>query len=67
MRIDSILDLLNLLHQFLVNGLTAGGIDDDDVVAVGLGFLYGIESNLDGVCGTEFDVNGYANLFGEHP
>ena len=47
---DSILDVTYLYHQFLVDRLSAGGIDDHDIVTVELGMVDGVSCYKDRVC-----------------
>ena len=65
-RIDGVLDVGNLLHQFLVDGKTAGGIHDDNIMSLGPCLADGIQGYLNGVSGTLLDVHGHANLLAEH-
>ena len=65
-RIDSGLDLLNLLHQLLVNRLTASGIDNHHVVALGLGLLNGMLSHSNRVGCTFLQIARHTYLLGQH-
>ena len=60
------LDVCYLLHEFLVDGEAACGIDDDDVIGVSLGVTDGVEGYLYGVGGSWFDIYGDVYLPGEY-
>ena len=62
MWLCSTLDVLGLLHEFLVNALTAGCIDDDNIIALRLRLGNGIEGYLYRVCGTFFEMDRHVNL-----
>ena len=56
----------DFVHQRFVDGEASGGIDDDGVVALGLGFVEGGACNGYGVLLFEVHVDGYIYLFCQH-
>ena len=60
--IDSLLEVGNLVHHLLVNSETSGGIDDNHIVALGLGLTYGIVGNLHNILVVRLCING--NTYG---
>ena len=59
-------DCCDLTHQGFVDGETAGGVDDDGVVAFGFGFLNGGQRNFDRVALFEIHEDGHLDLFSQH-
>ena len=59
MRLYGILDVAYLHHEFFVDGLASGRVDDDYVLPVGLGSLDGVEGYLHGVGGSFLQVAGH--------
>ena len=66
LRVDGVFDVAYLNHQFFVNRLTSGCIDDDYVVAVCLGELDGVLCHFDRVGGSFFQVAWNAYLLGKY-
>ena len=62
----SLFDGANLLHHRLVDGQTAGGIDDYKVVVVLFRLFDGVQCNLHGVFRLGLAVYGNANLLAKH-
>ena len=62
----SLLDGCNLAHQFLVNGQTTSGIDDNRVVSLGLGVLDAFAGDGHGVLALQIHVDGHVNLLCQH-
>ena len=56
----------NFVHQGVVHRKAAGGIENHDAVAFGLGLGNGALGNLDGVFLSFHGVNGYADLLAEY-
>ena len=44
-RVQMILQITDLIHHLLIDGKTAGSIDDDHIIAIGLSLLDGMISN----------------------
>ena len=65
-RLYGVLDGGDFLHHLFVHGQSSGGVDDDYVVAFGLGLLDGILRDGHGVLAVRFAVYGYADLFAQH-
>ena len=66
-RVDSCLNGCYLLHQLLVDGQTAGGVDDDGVVALSLGLVDCVQGYLHGVLRLQFHIYGHFYLLAQHP
>ena len=62
----SFLDVGDFVHHLLVNGQTAGGIDDDDVLALRLGVLDGVLRNLHRVLVALFAIDLHLDLLAQH-
>ena len=62
---DGILDGLDFNHHRLVNGETAGGIDNHQVIAIALGMLDGVLCDGDGVLALGLAIDGHLNLLGD--
>ena len=50
-----------LVHHLLIDGQTSGGIDDDDVVVLGLCLTDGVVGNLDNVLVVGLGIDGNAD------
>ena len=64
--LGGLLDGSDFLHQFLINGEASGSIDDDGVVAFGLGLLDTLACNLHGVFLFQVHVDGHLNLLSQY-
>ena len=61
-RLDALLDVRELLHERLVDVQAAGGVDDQDVLAVALGLVERPAGDVDGVLVGPLLVDGGARL-----
>ena len=66
MRLYGFLDGRYLVHHFLINGQTTGGIDDDDVFALSLGVLDSILRNLHRILVAFLAIDFNLNLLTQH-
>ena len=64
---DRFIDVLKLIHQFLVDLQTAGGIKDQKIILAFNRFLFGLFRHFDGVDlgskGKEIDLDLFGELF----
>ena len=61
-----LLDVGDFVHHLLVNGKTAGGIDDYNIVAVFLSLLDGCLGDFNGVLVAVLSINRHLDLLGKH-
>ena len=66
-RMYGLLQRSDLIHHLLVDGQTAGGIDDHHIVTLGFCFLYGVKGDLVDVLLTLFRIDRYADLLTDYP
>ena len=64
--LDGLVQGGNLVHQLLVHGQAAGGIDDDHAVALGLRLPDGVLRDLDRILLTVLGVHRHADALAEH-
>jgi hypothetical protein len=60
-----LLDGGDFLHQRFVDGQSSGGVDDDGVVGLRLGFVYTLQGYLHGVLRLHVHIDGHLYLLGE--
>ena len=65
-RIDGVLDGLDFIHHLLIDGQTTGGIDNHQVISFCLGFLDGMQSNLNRILTIQLTINRYLHLLTQH-
>ena len=64
--VDRILQTLYLVHHLLVDGQTAGGIDDHHIIGVGLGLTDGILGNGNHIPALRLRIDGHIDLCSHH-
>ena len=64
--IDPLVDLLQLLHQLVVDVQPAGGVEDDDLNAFTAGFFDRVVAHLHRIGRARLGIDRNAKLFAEH-
>ena len=64
--VDCVADVLNLLHQFLVDGQSAGSIHDDDIIGMLTSLVDGVQSHLHGIGGPHLYVDRHIHLLAQY-
>ena len=64
--LHAFVDPLKLSHQFLIDGQSSGGVQNQDLNAVLFGLAHGVLANFDRILSALLRINGHAQLFAQN-